>query len=376
MKARTRKGQLSDLSLARRWAVCASAAVLLVTLIPSALGAQEMVLHRFTSVQPDPQVEEVLYLAAGVALVQAGLSSTREEGSADYVLAAEYASGKDGTEVQYALYRPASPQSVLAEITVDLPVDETFDAAVETAVNRLLQTAGIQGNPSLQASIEGLLPAAPAASDSNSKPDTTVEEGTKPDATAGEATKPGLTVDGRGSPGAGVTETPAPAPSSVASRMSFDSSVSAAGVLLFGAITQFLHYGAGGLLRAGVSWPQKSWRPTLGAAVSLTRAFNDNGVVGGPLYLSTVGVMLQAGTGTSSAYLAAVALSGGAAMITVQTAAGLLTQTAPYADAALQFTIPVGRRVSMGIDVRFFAVFANEVTILAVAPAITARAEL
>jgi hypothetical protein len=54
-----------------------------------------------------------------------------------------------------------------------------------------------------------------------------------------------------------VAETPANTPARGAAPMTFDSSISAAGVPLFGAIAEFPHCGVGGLLRAGVTWPQK-----------------------------------------------------------------------------------------------------------------------
>ncbi len=75
-------------------------------------------------------------------------------------------------------------------------------------------------------------------------------------------------------------------------------------------------------------------------------------------------------------YSVAIAVSGGAAMITVQAAAGTMTKTAPYADAVAQVAIPVGGTVFLGADVRFLAVFANDVLIIAVAPALAVKVKL
>ncbi len=335
-------------ALSLRGAMFALAATLFLTSIPPVLSSEGVVLHRFSSVQPDRQLEEVLYLAAGVALMQAGLTSTREGDGADYVLEVQYSSKKDETELRYTLYRPQSPKDVLADMTVDLPVDDTLDARVATGVHRLLQTAGIEAVPSPHAHIEGLLPASPSPA--------IVDEKTKSDAV--------------------VVGTPPGTPARKAAPMKFDSSISAAGVVLFGAITEFLHYGVGGLLRAGVSWPRKSWSPTLGVEVSFIRAFNDSGVTGGPLSLATAGPMVQLGTGTSTPYSVAAAVSGGAALIIVGATATTMIKAAPYADAAVQAAIPVGENVLLGGDVRFLAVFADDVLIMAVAPAFGVRVEL
>ena len=298
--------------------------------------------------QPDRQLEEVLYLAAGVALMQAGLTSTREGDGADYILEVQYTPRKDETELQYTLYRPQSPRHILAATTVDSPVDDTLDARVAAGIHRLLQTAGIEAAPSPQAHIEGLLPAA--------SPPAIVGEETKSDAI--------------------VVETPTNTPARKAAPMKFDSSISAAGVVLFGAISEFLHYGVGTMVRAGVTWPQKSWSPTLGVEVSFTRALNDSGVIGGPLYLTTAGPMVQLGTGTSTPYRVAVAISGGAALITVAGTAKTMTKTAPYADSVVQAAFPVGGKIFLGADTRILAVFANDVLIIAVAPALVVRMEL
>jgi hypothetical protein len=337
---------LDNPALSLRGAVFALVAALLLISIPSVLSSEEIVLHRFSSAQPDQQLEEVLYLAAGVALMQAGLTSIREGGEANYILEVQYTSKKAETALRYTLYRPQSPKDILADMTVDVLVDDTLDARVATGVRQLLQTAGIEAVPSPLAHIEGLLPASP------------------PLVIGGEKTKSDAIV----------VKTPTDTPAGEATPMRFVSSISAAGVVLFGAITEFLHYGVGGLLRAGVTWPHKSWSPTLGVEVSFTRAFNDDGVIGGPLYLATAGPMVQLGTGTSTPYSAAVAVSGGAALITVETIAK--TKTAPYADAVVQAAFPVGGKILLGADARFLAVFADDMLIIAVAPALVVRVEL
>lgn len=115
---------------------------------------------------------------------------------------------------------------------------------------------------------------------------------------------------------------------------------------------------------------------TLGAVMSFTRAFNDAGVIGGPFYLSTAGPMVQLGTGTETPYRLAVGVSGGAAALTVAATARAMTKVAPYVDASVQAVIPIGAKVSLGVDVRLLAVFADDVLIIGAAPAFVVRAEL
>jgi hypothetical protein len=353
----------------------ALAAALALILPSSALDAQETVLHQFSSAQPDPQLEEVLYLAAGVALLQGGLSSVRDGNQADYVLATRYTSTNDQAELRYTLYRPWLPEEVLADTSVVLPVDGALNTQIGTVVLRLLQIAGIQANPSPQASIQGLLPAPSVAGSGKGSESAAAEP---PPSGAVAAEQPATEAGAAEEPGSGTTVAAKSVeePPREAWPVKFDSSISASGVLLFGTISEFLHYGAGGRLRAGVSWPQKSWTPTLGAEISFTRAFNDSGVSGGPLYLSTAGAMAQVGSGTSASYRAAVGLSGGAAMITVRAAGRAVTKTVPYADVAVQFGVPVGARVSLGVDVQVLAVFDDDLFILAVAPALTVRVQM
>jgi len=341
---------------------------------PPVLYPEQVVLHRFSSQHPDLQLEEVLYLAAGAALMQAGLSSIREGDAGDYVLVAQYTSEKEEAEVQYTFFRAQAPEDILADMTVDLRVDGSLDARVSAAVLRLLQTAAIELVPSPQAKIEGLLPdSPPAIVEGKTEPGETATPAPT-DATAQEASADATTHEA--SADVAAQKASADATTREAWAMKFDSSISASGVILFGAVTEFLHYGVGGLLRAGVTWPRTSWSLTLDAEVSFIRAFNDVGVTGGPLSLSAAGLRVQVGTGTSTPYHVGVGVSGGAAMIIVEGAGKPMIKTAPYAETAVQAAIPFGGNVLLGAEARFLAIIADDLLILAVAPALLLRIEL
>lgn len=380
-----------------RGAVFAAAVVLLVlTWNPPVLHAEQIVIHRFSSQQPDLQLEEVLYLAAGAALVQAGLTSTRQGDAADYLLEARYTSTSDEVQVQYTLSRAQAPNDVLVDLSVDLRVDGSLDTQVAAAVVRLLQAAAIEPAPSPRARIEGLLPGSPpavvAGKTESGEPATGTATPTDT-AAAASAETPATALTGTAV--AASTETAAAAPTGTApaaptgtsvaastgakareaSVRRFDSSISTAGVMLFGAIAEFLHYGVGGVLSAGVTWPRPSWSLTVGADLSFVRALNDAGVTGGPLSLSTAGPSVQLATGTSAAHRVAAGVSGGLAVIIVEGTGNAMAKTAPYASAAVQTTIPIGANVFLGAEARFLAVFAD-VLILAAVPALILRIEL
>jgi hypothetical protein len=355
-----------------RGAIFAAAAALFLISTTPVLYPEQMVLQRFSSQDPDQQLEDVLYLAAGAALVQAGLSTTREGDAEDYVLSAEYASKDDGTEIQYTFSRTPAANDILADATIDLHVDGGLDSQVGAAVRLLLQAAGIEPVPSAEAKIVGLLPDSPPAiveapSRSGEAAATALPEAATAAAAALEA-----------APAAAVKtpETPPASKGRAASIVKFDSSVSAAGMLFFGALAEFLHYGVGSLVSAGVTWPHASWSLTLGAELSFVRALNDAAVIGGPLSLSTAGLHAQLGTGTSSPYRVAVGVAGGVAAIIVEGTGTPVSKLAPYADAEVQATIPIGRILFLGAEARFLAVFANDVLILAAAPALILRIEL
>lgn len=448
---------LSRLQLHRYlYVVAVVVSLLVVSIFPPCLHGEEIVLHRFESPEPDSGLEDVLYLSAGVRLMQAGFSSTRDEAGARYVLLASYRWRAGGRVlVRYTLTVPAEPGRSLTELELEFPLDHDLDERISAAVDRLFRDAEISPVASPDARIIGLLSGPPASRSVPEPADTrqpAADEPLRVSDTA-PASLSGLDPDGSGSsappaldpadtlvlsgPAAPLTELgppepgiPGPAvpgrevpvpelresepfvhepssPETAESDMSrhgppepepeepephpetgagdledaarppvavrFDSSVSAAGVVLFGDITEFFHYGAGGRFSAGAEWVRESWSLSLGAAVSVVRVFNDRGVTGGPLYLSTAGPNIELGSGASVPYRIVFGVSGGLALITVAQEAGALTKTVPYAELGVHSNLPLGARLSLGGGVRFTAVFDPDLVIMGAAPSFTAR---
>jgi hypothetical protein len=319
--------------------------------------AQKMVLHRFASALPDPQVENLLYLSAGTELVQNGLSSTRSEGAADYVLLTAYASMNGATEVRYALSEYASPDSPLAELTIHVSIDQTLDDMVADAVRQLMQMAHIEAVPSSNARMEGLL-----FLPKEEEPPVEPRPAPTPEPALAEST-------------------PAPAlapqiPAPKARGAMFDASVSAAGVFFLGAFSEYFLFGMTGTITAGVTWPLETWRISLDGRMSFIPAFNNTGVLGGPLFIATIGPDVRFGTGPVGLFRFSADVSGGAAIIAVAPAEGLMMKTVPYVDAGAYAGIAFLDLFSAGVEARFSMIFEGAELVMNAQAALTVCMEL
>ncbi|MDX9958650.1 MAG: hypothetical protein RBT68_09445 [Spirochaetia bacterium] len=322
---------------------------MIAILIPLTIPAQELVLHRYHGQEPDAQFEEILYLAAGVALIQQGLSSSRNAETADYILLASYDIHSSTTDLDYSLYGNTSGDGELASIEVSLPIGPELDDAIAEAIWSLFQAAGIPGDPSADAMIYGLLEGEPNLSDS----------------------VPVLRLPAEPS-------APEPALRSVSSagtRPDFSTSASMAGIMFLGEAMQYLRYGVGGKLDFGLSWKQATRSMGLEFPVSFSRAFNNPGVVGGPFYLGTTGFGLSLGTGTDMVYRIGAVIAGGTAFLMVDGTSGILIKTIPYAELGLSIRLPMGPRLFLGGDLRYLAAFDQELVLMGISPAITVGRE-
>ncbi len=145
--------------------------------------------------------------------------------------------------------------------------------------------------------------------------------------------------------------------------------------MLFGPITEYFHYGGAGKISAGLSWPGKALGFSLGIEGGGARIFNDEGVAGGPLYISTAGAFFALGTGSQAPYRTAGNLSGGAAIITVTGGEGVLSKTVPYGEAGIRALFPLGRGYSLGGEMSFKMIFDHGLTIYGASPAFMMRKE-
>jgi hypothetical protein len=288
----------------------------------------ETVSHRFVSGSPVPALEEILYLAMGVELSNAGYSSTRVESGADFTLETAYEVRGEEAEVRLALFASKEPGRAIAEDESRMPIDYELDAAAAAAVRRLLERAQL-GQPSEGAprsEIDGLFPSSLI----------TVEDTLR------------------------TTRTLRP-----------DAQVSAGGTLFLDEFADYVGYGATGTLQGGALLLRRTWSFSVGPRITVTRGFNKSGVDGGPFYLSTAGLNAQYGVGTGQANRLSVGVSGGAAVLSLLAEGGALHKTVPYADAGIQASIPLGKDFFLGGDVRFLLVFDPDVLIMGAAPTVS-----
>ena len=123
----------------------------------ASLTAAPLVWHVFSSANPDVRMERILYLSAGVALVEAGYSSVQDTagttGRWAYILETEYRLTDASVRVDYAL-RSADGQE-LADTTVVADLDVDLDQQIADAVDDLLRDAALPRLESPDAEIGG-----------------------------------------------------------------------------------------------------------------------------------------------------------------------------------------------------------------------------
>lgn len=317
--------------------------------IPLSLSAEKMFLHRFSAEEPNPRLEHSLYLAAGVELVELGFSSSREAEEWDFLLQTDYSAGGDQVSVFYRLYESGRFRKKRAELEFRVGVNYDLDEEVAEAIRQLLKLAEIEPVPSPDAAIEGLF------SPADEKPIPGLGEG------ADDYRSQGLQRGERSGDAA------APGDAFVL----FDTSLSMAGLMFFGEVTEYFHYGAGGSLSGGFKRVRPSRSLFLGVKTSLFRVFNDRDVAGGPLYVSTAGPALRFGRGWKAGIPLSVGLSGGAAFIMLAEPEEMLTKTVPYGDLEFQAVLPFGNRMNAGAGISFLVMFEGDVLIMGASPSLS-----
>lgn len=294
----------------------------------SLASADRLIAQRFVSSQPDAELESVLYLTAGVALADLGFSSTRAAAQAGYVLSVEYSVSEGKAEVSLSLATAKDEATRIATLKAKLPLDLSLDAEYTGALRQLLAVAALDSPAAGEAdtSIGGLF-----SSELITRADTMRTKKTR----------------------------------------RLEALAYGGGMYFVGDFADYGRFGAGASLDLGFLLIQPSWSLSLGPRTTVTRVFLNDGVAGGGLYLTTLGLNLQFGVGAAQAQRLSACLSGGGALITVAGDSGPMTKTVPYADAGIQAGFPLGKDFFLGGDLRFAAIFEGSVLIMAVAPTIS-----
>ena len=345
----------------------------LILLFSPHLYGETMVLHSFYSEQREPEIEELLYLAAGVELTGAGLSSSRSAENPDYILHTRYRRDGENLILQYKLsrkgFRRGSEES-LAETGINLRINHYFDQIIASTVNYLLNTAEIERHSSPEARIEGILPENP---ESGGTETVLREKPSEKDIDSKAEQRTEKAAGNRASPeGSTVTGNPA---SEKSSGPGIYGSAGTGALMLLGEITEYFHYGLAGTVSAGLEWPSPKRTVQLGARVNLIRVFNDQQTNGAPLYFTTAGVNLVLGSGPEQSNLFFAGITGGAALISVADSDGIMTKTVPYAEGNLAMRVPLGARLYLKPDLALLCIFDDDLLISGVLPSLAAGLE-
>ncbi len=317
-----------------RYKLIILAFVLLAPSVPAL--SMEVIRHTYSSQEPDAQFEEILYLTIAVHLTTRGYSSTKTSENAPYILLTEYTVRGSEADLVFSLLDAGLIDSERARYSVTVQIDYTLEGALDQAIDELLAEARLDEESTdvqhTQTAIEGVLSRKDGPSMS---PDEIL---------AARATR--LYV------GAGIQ-----------------------GIAFFGEISDYFGYGAGGIITAGIRKSRERWSVTAGLKLSSQILFTENGISGGPVYLSLAGADLTIGTGYNRNYRVSAGISGGGAFISLEGDGALLTKTVPYMDGGIQLAIPVGSSMCAVLDIRALAVFDQDFLILAATPALSIRKE-
>ncbi len=324
------------IGLGKRGMVCVAIGVMCLVGACRNLEAEQIVRYEFSSEERDAQLEDILYLSIGVRLARAGFSSTRTAERAPYLLRIAYVSRFAAADVSLTLESAGLRDRILGETKFRLVLDYDLDAVIATAIDELLQSSGILSPDGASAqegsAIQGLLTAPSKVAMS---PDELL----------------------------------------AATALRFSAAVALGGMVVVGDLTDYFRYGVSGMAGFSARLPRKEWSFSLGVRVLGTRLINDEGVSGGPLYLSSVGVDAQFGTGYKHPYRLSAAASCGLAVLSVADGGETLHSSVPYADAGITYQLPLGSSLFAGLDIRYLVAFDSDHAIMGVVPLLTVRKE-
>lgn len=317
--------------------------------------AEELVAHRFVSDTPSAQIEEILYLSAGVELVEAGLSSSRDvaKNAADYVLHTDYRIDGEMLHVEYRLERTHLLETGVEarELSMSVSLDSDLDREVAGGIGRLLAAAQVERSPNQEARIVGYSQAVPEESEAPEEEEVLAEPDSPVEHIVQDDQNPQEHVD------AGRDQR---------DRARF--AVSGGPVFPVGEGSDVFRIGLAGGLQVGIGGTGGAAPITWGGDIAVYRLFPDEEVSGGTLDTATVGPAVGVQFGVPGAARVSGRLSAGLAVVSVAGAGSRLTKMAPYATIRLATDVAVGPRASLGFGVHSCAVYEASLPIVGVVP--------
>ena len=337
----------------------------------ASLTAAPLVWHVFSSENPDLRMERILYLSAGVALVEAGYSSVQDVGGAAgrsaYVLETDYRLRAASIRVSYAL-RSADGRA-LADTTLVADLEVDLDRQIADAVDDLLRDAALPRLESPDAEIAGFGIAGVQGTpevDGNAPEDSGIGDVTPPPPDASPMPSPTPTPDpARPSeraptpdpgtrPGAGV---PDRAPTTDRGGGPWRMTVGGGTGLVVGEAADLFRNSV--FARAVVDYRPAATGPVwdVGIAGSIHRVYRNGDVSGGRLYISTIGPSVALEFLSGGFANATVGVSAGPAVVSVYTGDTARSKTVPFVEALSRLFVAVSPRIAAGLSIGWVSVF-------------------
>jgi hypothetical protein len=414
--------------------------LLMFFLGPSVLFGEPLIEHTFHSSRPDRDIEEVLYLAAGVALVEAGYSSVR--GVPDlqvqqvYRLEHIYVVQDNMLTVDYRVRSFDGEELAATEFTTELNV--YLDRNVSAAMEYLIDAAGMTARDSPNARIYSFGTAPAAVEDETSEegpsedersiserpvepalPEPRVEPPLKPPAVPAGTHVPtaGLPLPGLPVPFVepsletasvptkelpptmplplpeipdSVTESPEPPTATRTPDPDGGVSPGEAGKagsgrhLSVGGGAMFIT-GEGAALfrnsifgRATAEYTPKrtGMKLTYGGAGTVHRVYANENVSGGNLYVSTLGPSFGFKLGPDGAVDIRAVVSAGPAIISVRGNGDELTKTVAFVEVSTAVNVPVHRTIGIGLSLGWLSVLEGDMVLQGLTTSLVARFSL
>jgi len=293
--------------------------------VAPAVQAADLVELRFQSAETDTSLEDLLYFAVGMELSRVGFSSSRAGGAGKIILLTEYASS--GADVHLVLTLSDSTRSAASAIDIFIPLDDSFEARVGQAIRTLLAKGTDSPGASGQAAdIGGLFPEPPTG-----------------------------------------PETAIPTAFKAYTQATFG------GTMVLGVLADVARVGLETSLSGGMMWDADLWSLQAGTTMETIRLFQNEGIVGGDLYLSSVAIEARWGTGRTLPFRLTAGGSIGVQILTVARER-VLSKTIPLIGGDAGASLPVGYGFSLGGQLRFQIGF-ESILILGFTPTIAVGKE-
>lgn len=331
--------------------------ILLLAIATVATAQEESVLQVLQGQPPNDRVEQILYLAAGVELSNAGLSSRRmresggpseeiaidrvrhelDQSGTPYALIMEYGLRDEEVDIEFSLYARGTEGSIGVR-TLTSPIDLDLDARVSSEVHRLIESTRLQRVRTAETRVEG------------------IELGrTTQIVPPASPTEP--TVEARDDPYERVS-----GPELVLGTL---------GLIVLGESRTRFTAGVAATLAGGYTPSLDAVAMTVGARLSAGRLFTAEASSDPELSVATAGPEVQIGTLYRSPAQLGVRLSGGVAVLVVTGVDETLAKSVPFAEAGLAGTLPIGARLSLGVEVNYLVIFESSFWITGISPAIS-----